>query len=378
MERTPKQKISLYSFIIAIGLGIVGIIQSIFSDGEEGFMFMLIGGLYLVGFFIYMIMDINRMNETAAKKQKENYNKQHPHLYAEKFYEDCKKAKISLAEDSPKATIARAKLVAEQNHHAIPEEKLIETYLLGKKEAQRVKEEEAQKATYDLIKVQNKYLPYHGRDKVITLYTEKVDYYRELYNALAMGKTLPYEKQKDWALMGGIASGIAGGAAGLAVASDIQRQNAEARAYNDQLRAAYAKTILPTLTKVGEDLNHWEKKLKKANRALVDDTNADYFFSLIKLSKKKVEVLSDGSFIVTASATIPDTTIYDTVKASIDGTLTAIVSQNGNIIEEVPMILPVDRPKDVIISGVSSIGQANKDEPCTVEFKYHDLWAIEK
>lgn len=41
------------------------------------------------------------------------------------------------------------------------------------------------------------------------------------------------QKEHDWAIHGGIASGIAGPAAGLAAAADIQAKNAQIRAQNE-------------------------------------------------------------------------------------------------------------------------------------------------
>ena len=42
-------------------------------------------------------------------------------------------------------------------------------------------------------------------------------------------------REKDWAIHGGIADAIAGPAAGIAIAADIQQKNAQTRAANTQL-----------------------------------------------------------------------------------------------------------------------------------------------
>ncbi len=44
------------------------------------------------------------------------------------------------------------------------------------------------------------------------------------------------QKEKDWAVHGGIASGIAGPIAGIATAMNVQNENAQIRAYNEQVR----------------------------------------------------------------------------------------------------------------------------------------------
>lgn len=44
------------------------------------------------------------------------------------------------------------------------------------------------------------------------------------------------QNEKDWAVHGGIASGIAGPIAGIATAMNVQNENAQIRAYNEQVR----------------------------------------------------------------------------------------------------------------------------------------------
>ena len=60
-------------------------------------------------------------------------------------------------------------------------------------------------------------------------YTKKADNLRKGMDIVLSDSQ---QEEIDWATLGGIASGIAGGAAGVAVAMDAQIKNAEIRAQN--------------------------------------------------------------------------------------------------------------------------------------------------
>jgi hypothetical protein len=98
-----------------------------------------------------------------------------------------------------------------------------------------------------------KYTKYYGSEKSIKICEaaikkceEQVAYYKkmskdaddfgfEYINAMSV-------KEKDWATHGGIASGIAGVGAGISVAADIQRRNAEIREHNASVEKSTIKT----------------------------------------------------------------------------------------------------------------------------------------
>lgn len=310
----------------------------------------------------------------------------HPHQDAERFYEECNKANLCLTENSSKADIERAKLVAERHQLKVPEDKVVETYALGEYEIARIALNDYYENLFNQAKESEKYASYHGRDKEVFLAQEMVDFYNAKYMNMAMGKALPTQKEHDWALLGGIASGIAGGAAGIAVAADYQRKNEAIRAYNQQLRSNYVKAILPSLTEVMNDLDNWRKKLEKAKIALVDSSSSDKLFESIKFGEAQAHVLDNRSVVVTVEAKTPIVKIHDTVNAHIDGTLVAIVSQNGTVIGKAKLIIPnKGQPSTVngkkytkyVLVGACS-GKADKDLNCEVEIICRDLWAIER
>lgn len=309
------------------------------------------------------------------------------HDMERRFYEACQKAGISLSPASPTSDRMRAVLIAEQNNLRICETDVVEFYQTGKNAAKQFGQQQKHREMFDRAKRMEKFLAYHGRDLEVKITGDMLNYYKQQQEAILSGRDIPQRQELDWAIMGGIASAIAGGAAGVAVASDIQAKNAEIRAQNAQVRSVYTRAMLPKLDKLREKIDQWSKIHDKAKIALVDDREPAELFQKITISDEGVFVLDDGNFVVKAEALIRDVTIYGDVPARIDGSLTAMVYQDGKLVGEAPVILPreadsldktwINRRQATIIGG--SIRRcAEVGKPCEVQFKYRDLWAVEK
>lgn len=366
--------------------GILGVMEIIGTQGEKEKSYMYVSDKEERPRIKELIKFAQSKIKTAPRADYIEKDFKHPNKDAEQFYNECNKLNLYLTNNSLQADIERAKLVAMQNGLNIPANKVVETYLLGESEIARTALNEYYENLFTQAKEAERYTSYHGRDKDILVAQGMVDFYNAKWEYLALGKALPVQKEHDWALMGGIASGLAGGAAGVAVASDLQMKNAAIRAYNDQLRKDYAKVILPSLTEVLEIKNVWEKKLEKAKLALVDDSSQEKLFQSISFSEVKAQILDNCSVVVTAEATIPYVKIFETVTAQIDGTLTAVVSQNGKVIGEALMVIPQEgQEKDVngtiytkyLLVGACS-DKAEKDVACEIVIQPRDLWAIER
>lgn len=86
-----------------------------------------------------------------------------------------------------------------------------------------------------------------GREKRIAMLTAEREALLQKADTLKNGAkavmSASQQKEKDWAVHGGIANGIAGPAAGVATAINIQAQNAQIRAQNKANLQAYAPLI---------------------------------------------------------------------------------------------------------------------------------------
>lgn len=274
----------------------------------------------------------------------------------------------------------RAMLIANENDLPIREERVVSSYLIGQKHIQTMAEHTKYEALYNYAKSLERYAAYHGREKEVQMSADMLKYYTMQRDYLCTGKAIPFEQETDWAILGGIASAIAGGAAGVVVASNAQAKNAEIRERNAQVWKQYTQVMLPKITEAMENVSRWQKRYDKAKISLVDDSTGKNLLKHITISEANAYVLYDGSFVVTVKARNNPVTIYDTVKARIDGSITAVVYQDGYILEEVPLIIPEDAThgSSYLMVGASSTRDAVSEKPLEVQFKYRDLWAIEE
>lgn len=294
------------------------------------------------------------------------------------FYQACEKVGLHLKGNSSKADSMKAELLAQQNSFPVDAANAVAFYQAGKEQLKFLELYQKREMEADLAKKQRPLLQYRGREREIFRAQELVNYYKALQDHIQFGKGVPQEREGDWALMGGIASAVAGGAAGAAVAYDIQRRNAEIRARNGEVRSTYIKAMLPVLSEVYESKNKWEKKLERAKIALMADKNPEELFKRIEFSEEEVFVFYDGSFMVKASAKCSRVRVEKTVLAKVEGTLTAVVSQDGEVIAKVPVVFTPSSETNYQLAAVCDDRCADRNKKCTVVFVPNDLWVIEE
>ncbi|MBR5792361.1 MAG: hypothetical protein IKY34_04565 [Ruminiclostridium sp.] len=323
----------------------------------------------------------------------------------EKLYLDCKEAGIASADS--RANIAKIKLIAENMGLTCEETDLLELFNQAKEDdarkakaeetraaeqRKREQESEAEKA----VEESKRYVNYVGREKLVQMCFDEAAKYRtiemkciedENYIRNAGDSLYQSSKQKehDWATHGGIASGIAGGAAGLATAMNIQQKNADIRARNDSLGYAIAGMQVQASAKVRErkkeaikNAEIWEERVKNAKQRLVenlpeDDLLARLSPSFVKMSPSEIGTID---IEVTISST-PGLVIYDTVPAVVDGHIKAVFWNNDTRVGEAVLSLPYQGAiRNTTLKSVF----LPKDKATTnysVTFEPIDLWVIE-
>ena len=247
---------------------------------------------------------------------------------------------------------------------------------------------EEEKTEYDQL---TEYAGCVGNEKTIRILTRQLDELRKQHNALknfsSNAASLLMEKEQNWAVAGGIASGIAGGAAGVATALDIQAKNADTRARNAQNAALIvnAQTELyksGAVSKAAANLTAAEKTLSKEKLKLVAKIPGSDLIEYLNISDEEVSVSETGAFRVSASVSMTKPLIiFDDLPARIDGSLVAVVSQNGRTIGEAEMVFPLygvfhDPSQKKTLKGISLKG-ASVGVPCTVSFSGKNLYAVE-
>ncbi len=322
------------------------------------------------------------------------------------FYKLCKSG--GALSSTSTADIARIKLAA-QNHGIKnkTDDELISLFNRGKAEVEReedrAKRDEERKRLEQLRKEEStfeaanrRYLDFEGNAKTVAVYTDflnlskaKLAQLEAAMNGLISGvnflESTSREKEHDWALHGGIASGIAGGAAGLATAINLQTKNAAIRQRNAELNAAstqveYQVTMsyLNKMRPIEDRIARYEKKLEQASSLLTEVLPAKKLLSILNPAVTKRTHTDTGAVILDIGVTQPtDLMIFENVPAIIDGHLRAVLWEGERRLGEgVFSLCPEDVPDNKLIT----ICRTPIDESIrfTVTFEAINLWAREK
>lgn len=231
-------------------------------------------------------------------------------------------------------------------------------------------------------------LPFRGRDKRIQmLMYERDKCLEKLKGRNLIDPNAFQQKEHDWATMGGIASGIAGGAAGVATALDYQRQNAQIRQSNAQISAAVGMMnmyIERDIDSLKSSVESYCKEIESSYGKLIGDISQEETQRLMKLlvfSNKKITISKTGAVRISVEVSSQTkSTLYDgEVNARIDGLIRAKLSTNGVVKGSAVLPLPI-YGVDTYQNKVEGICTETTDPngSYTVEYEPIALWLIER
>lgn len=366
-----------YGSLTNIKVGFLGV--DIIGDGKTTFFLPQTGAeKKQIKALVPQLMEMNRTAAPAKSVVRPGESA------AARFYQSCKDSGLALTEQSAPDEREKGKaLAAQAGLKTASYAELLDAYQKGKGEVRLAKRRKKYEELYKQGQALHKYLPYEGREKRYHMALDMAEYYKRYEEQLISGGSANLMKEKDWAVMGGIASAIAGGFAGLAVAADIQAQNAQIRQHNDRARSAYARGILPEYTKVREEQARWKRIAERNSKARMTAHTAEELFRLLQFSNAKAVPVSSGGVVVTVDVLAPHVWDHGGYH-SIDGTFIARILQNGEVVSEVPMVIPYksdpsktwgNRIEYSLLS--SAPGRADPNAHCDVEFACGKLWAIE-
>lgn len=231
-----------------------------------------------------------------------------------------------------------------------------------------------------------RYASLYGKDKKIAMLTDRMNELRKeaasLDKSAEMLMRSTQQKERDWAIWGGIADGLAGPAAGIATAIDIQAQNAQIRAQNEANMRATIPAYMSVTSSASQNranANAIEKEIQLVKEKLISDISSEKVFLMLRVISPTVEVSETGAFRVTATVeTQKNLFIYDDVSAVADGTLIAHVFEDDREIGTATMVLPVNGVSSKTgLVGMALTG-AHQDKKQTVTFTDGRLWLMEQ
>lgn len=187
----------------------------------------------------------------------------------------------------------------------------------------------------------------------------------------------------DWASLGGLASGIAGAGAGIAVAMDIQLQNMQIRAENAQQLATFYPLIEKMRNAASENRQAAERTIKEIEEAKMKLVSEDDPMDLIKkiyFCNTSVTVSETGTATVHTSASVSSKLkIFDDVPAVIDGTIIAEIYDKNQLCGTAQLVLPLYGlvGKNTSLEGMC-LDCCKPGKKYTVKFTAENLWAMEE
>ena len=376
----------IYGMIFFIPAAII----SVFKDSV--FLGMLCGfGVFLA------FMIIKSLILLPGKKKKEREENERNRRII--FYERCIANGVSSFESEKDkqraATIAQNNNCGEIKNYVVFFEEGKKLYLEKKAVAdQKITNErlaKLRKEEEEESKKLSKYAYYKGNDKTVSILSEKAQSLRSAKsfaeNFGSQASSVLLEKEKDWATAGGIASGIAGTAAGVATALDVQAKNAEIRARNEQKKQMISDANMyihqsGAINKLSGNLSSVEYELTEAKEKLIKQLPDEKILDYMNISDTKITISETGAFRVSVNVSMSKKLIiFDDVDAHIDGTLVCVLSQNGKPVGEAPLVLPFDgiyysAEQKINLNGICLSG-ADKNLDYTVAFSGKHLYAIE-
>ena len=255
----------------------------------------------------------------------------------------------------------------------------------------------------ETVKLAQKVKPLYGCEKRKTVLIDAIEKtkksiiaYKEGQDALktlgiALSNSVQQEKKKDWAILGGIASGIGGTGASVSVATQAMLENNEIDRRNAQLKRLANQTIsemYSSSTRINSDIYDLQKELelfkyhlKEIDKKVVwkeydskEIFKKLYIYSTVKKTKDlcglQINVEITNNF---------DSEDLSGISTVVDGTLQADIYHNDNtFVDSVCIPLPLFgvSTEEKVLMYTDMYVEANGEY--TVKVKPNKLWVMEE
>lgn len=340
--------------ISILGVGYIIIYAILTSKKQKQANSKVIGGTMLDRFFVECVLA--EVNDFSKEK-----NKQKAQLIAEKYRLKYPKGIEALYQQGLEA------------HKAVSQQ-FADNRLAIKRAEERQEFERL-----------NRYSNLVGKDKRIAMLSDRAaelrkdakdqDQFADLW--VRSGQ----QKERDWAIWGGAASGLAGLGAGVSTAVDVQLKNMQIREENkkrlDATMPGYmmltgsAKQNRANADAIVREIQQFKLKL------ISNDASAD-LMRKISFSNTDVLVSETGAAMVCTLASLsPNFRIFGDVPAIIDGTIIAKIYDGNELCGTAQLVLPVyGLGQNVPLNGIC-IDCCKPGKTYSVKFAAKNLWAME-
>lgn len=224
-------------------------------------------------------------------------------------------------------------------------------------------------------------------NKKITDYKKGQEAIKEL--GIMLSTSVKQEKKKDWALLGGIAEGIAGPGAGIAVAGNaiaeniaIEQRNALARqAANQTIQSIYsgASNLYTDIFELEKEESLMLEHLQDAKtKVVMEQYTTDKIFNSLTITSS-VEKLASGNGLK-LTVTVKNNFKADVpadVQVAVDGTLSATIRFEDVLLDTVCVYLPLFGVSDHETLTMYTDFYVEAEGAYSVEIEPNNLWIVE-
>lgn len=396
--------------ILGVWEGFSILFGGVFFGLEEGDFTILVMGLMWLALmsvliwysFIKMPKNLEILKD-VMQKQAEEDKKSELEFKKQQFLQEC----LELNFSDPNSKSARAKIALIAQKYGFSEESQEALELYQKLKESKIRQEiEARIQNLieeeKLIEQNNKkYMSFFGRDKKIQYCEDKIDEYRGIIAAWEQKEQqisqsgenyYKYSKEREssWAIHGGMVNGLAGPAAGVSRALEIQAENENKRARNQTLLHNVASTVATALEHIWKEKDEakenrdiWEEKLEKAKLLLVEKISSSLLLEKLSPSVEKIQISETKAIRLDIKINrVTDLMIMDNVKATIDGHFMAEIWCKEKRLGVAHAALPFYGANgSVILCVCRKVTDKslipNDPQELKVIFKPCQLWAIE-
>lgn len=385
-KKKTSLKEQIISLVIVVICSIISIIAaaSIHFEGPFGLIPLLIIPALIIS--VIRVVKYTKIEAAAAndRKEKELRNA---------FYEKCKSYQITSLTSA--ADYQKAETIAESMNLPVEAMKDLRAYFnAAKKDEQDAADAvrtaalaEEKKKEESLHARLAQFASCTGKEKRIAMLqaeylenTQKADYYSKMATA---GASLGQQKEIDWATRGGIASGLAGGAAGVATALDAQAKNEQIRAQNAAMSKLTGPAVMKMMTTAGTYRSAAKKNLEDIEAAktkVVSKTNKETVLKNLNITDPDIQVSDTGAItIVVAVSQKEPVKILGTAPGVIDGVVAAEIYAGKELVGTADIVLPTwgVGKYSTHAEGICLTG-GKKNTNYRLVYKARSLWEIEE
>ncbi len=223
---------------------------------------------------------------------------------------------------------------------------------------------------------------YTGREKRLMILRKELAKSQEQIQFTQTAQKIGLKQETNPYVMGGLASGLVGGAAGLAIAMDTERENTEIRKSNAEWKNTVGIPASMMEARAQRYSNDLLAEITTAERKYVSTSfSSKSLLDKIVFSKAKCEVSENKTLFADIKMKLTDPPVLsENVTGVVDGVVIGeIRDRNNKTIGQIYFVLPLyGLSSETTVTGCSDEKQDIENGNYTIKITDANLWAMEK